>query len=156
MQLTYGEGKIILSLYPTLLQQKRSKRLSKEKPQSREKPFSYANNSWFHHSHLVIWMMPHLLLIGAKVKQEIHYQFDQSLLNNCRTKNNPNQLWKLLHYICNACLQWAMISGHILCFKFSPSPFLGPLIPSSAARSEGWRLRETSSFSLKRIATDRA
>lgn len=37
-----------------------------------------------------------------------------------------------------------------------PSPFLGPLIPSSAAISEGWRLRHTSSFSLKRISTSGA
>lgn len=32
-----------------------------------------------------------------------------------------------------------------------PSPFLGPRIPSSATISEGWRLRDTISFSLKRI-----
>lgn len=36
--------------------------------------------------------------------------------------------------------------------KRVPSPFLGPLMPSSAALSDGWRLRDTSSFSLKRIA----
>lgn len=36
-------------------------------------------------------------------------------------------------------------------FLLLPSPFLGPRIPSSAAFSEGCRLRDTSSFSLNRI-----
>lgn len=41
--------------------------------------------------------------------------------------------------------------GRCILLNLLPSPFLGPRIPSSAAFSEGCRLRDTSSFSLNRI-----
>lgn len=112
------------------------------------------------HSYSVIWMTDnrdsHLLLVSAKIKQEIHYQLHQSLLNNCRTEDSQvleNKLLLNRHYIGIECLLISL-QFQVRGLKFSPSPFFGPLIPSSAARSDGWRLNETSSFSLKRIATD--
>lgn len=75
-------------------------------------------------------MMAHLFLIGAKVKQEIHNQFYQPLLNNCQIK-------KQSHHQESVTLDLQCQCVAFLRLNFLPSPFFGPLIPSSAARSEG-------------------
>lgn len=48
-------------------------------------------------------------------------------------------------------LHHIIVSVRRLNDRLLPSPFFGPLMPSSAALSDGWRLRNTSSFSLNRI-----
>lgn len=118
----------------------------------------------------------HLLFIGAEIKEEVDDELHQPLLNNweremrwCFITIQCKDGWH--KYASNPTTNWCPQSRYTklpisreyggnkswtVCVTLCnvgelPSPFLGPLMPSSAAISEGWRLRETSSFSLKRI-----
>lgn len=102
----------------------------------------------------------HLFFISPEIEEEVNDEFHQPPLHNCETAKGK---WLTIHSgwsvvttgdsiaIADTSVRQLHEAEVIEQVKQLPSPFLGPLIPSSAANSDGWRLKETSSFSLNRI-----